>query len=99
MTDMAKLSLDEIQKVATLARIELSDAELEVASNEISSILDFVDTIQNTDTAGVEPTSQVTGLTDVWREDLVVKCTVAPKLLLASAPDMQDGYVRVKKVL
>ena len=96
---MAKLSLDEIQKVALLARIELSDDELVVASTEISSILDFVDTIQNTDTAGVEPTSQVTGLTDVWREDLVVKYTVAPKFLLASAPDMQDGYVKVKKVL
>ena len=96
---MAKLSLEEIQKVALLARIELSDDELVVASTEISSILDFVDTIQNTDTAGVEPTSQVTGLTDVWREDLVEKCVIAPKLLLASAPDMQDGYIKVKKVL
>jgi len=96
---MAKLSLDEIQKVALLARIELSDDELVVASTEISSILDFVDTIQNTDTAGVEPTSQVTGLTDVWREDSVVKCTISPKLLLASAPDIQDGYIKVKKVL
>lgn len=96
---MEKLSLDEIQKVAQLARIELSDDELVVASTEISSILDFVDTIQNTDTAGVEPTSQVTGLTDVWREDLVVKCTISPKLLLASAPELQDGYIKVKKVL
>ena len=96
---MAKLSLDEIQKVALLAIIELTDAELAVASTEISSILDFVDTIQNIDTAGVEPTSQVTGLTDVWREDLVEKCVIAPKLLLASAPDMQDGYIKVKKVL
>lgn len=96
---MAKLSLDEIQKVALLARIELTDAELAVASTEISSILDFVDTIQNIDTAGVQPTSQVTGLTDVWREDLVEKCVIAPKLLLASAPDMQDGYIKVKKVL
>lgn len=96
---MAKLSLDEIQKVALLARIELSDDELASASSEISSILDFVDTIQNTNTAGVEPTSQVTGLTDVWREDSVEKCAIAPKLLLASIPDMQDGYVKVKKVL
>lgn len=96
---MAKLSLDEIQKVALLARIELTDAELAVASTEISSILDFVDTIQNIDTAGVQPTSQVTGLTDVWREDLVEKCAIAPKLLLASAPDIHDGYVKVKKVL
>ncbi len=96
---MAKLSLDEIQKVALLARIELTDAELAVASTEISSILDFVDTIQNIDTAGVQPTSQVTGLTDVWREDLVEKCAIAPKLLLSSAPELQDGYIKVKKVL
>jgi aspartyl/glutamyl-tRNA(Asn/Gln) amidotransferase C subunit len=96
---MSKLSIDEIQKVAKLARIELSGKELEKMALDASSILDFVETIQKTDTGGIKPTSQVTGLTDVWREDEIKKSKVAPKDLLAGAPDTHDGYVKVKKVL
>ena len=96
---MSKLTIDEIQKVAKLARIELTDNQLEKMALETSSILDFVETIQKTDTDGVRPTSQVTGLTDVWREDEVKKSKATPKALLAGAPDIQDGYVKVRKVL
>ena len=96
---MSKLSIEEIQKVAKLARISLTDKELEKMSVEASSILEFVETIQKTNTDGVETTSQVTGLTDVWREDEVKKSKVTPKDLLASTPDTHDGYVKVRKVL
>ena len=96
---MSKISRDEMAKVAKLARIELSDVELAGMAVEVSSILDFVETIQNTDTAGIEPTSQVTGLKDVWREDEIKKSKISPKDLLAGAPEILDGYVKVKKVL
>ena len=96
---MSKLSIDEIKNVAKLARISLSDKELDKMSVEASSILEFVETIQNTNTDGVIATSQVTGLTDVWRDDEVRKSKVAPKDLLAGAPDTQDGYIKVRKVL
>jgi len=96
---MSKLSIEEIQKVAKLARISLSDEELASMALEASSILDFVEIIQNTNTDGVATTSQVTGLTDVWREDEVKKSKVTPKDLLAGAPDTHDGYVKVRKVL
>jgi aspartyl-tRNA(Asn)/glutamyl-tRNA(Gln) amidotransferase subunit C len=96
---MSKLSIEEIQKVAKLARISLTDKELEKMSVEASSILEFVETIQKTKTDGVSTTSQVTGLTDVWREDEVKKSKVAPKDLLAGAPYTHDGYVKVRKVL
>lgn len=96
---MSKLSIEEIQKVAKLARISLTDKELEKMSVEASSILEFVETIQKTNTDGVATTSQVTGLTDVWREDEVKKSKVTPKDLLAGAPDTHDGYVKVRKVL
>ena len=92
-------SNDEIKNVAKLARISLSDKELDTMSVEASSILDFVETIQNTNTDGISATSQVTGLADVWREDEIKKSKVPPKDLLAGAPDVQDGYVKVKKVL
>lgn len=96
---MSKISLDEMAKVAKLARIELSDVELAGMAVEVSSILDFVEIIQNTDTDGIEPTSQVTGLKDVWREDEIKKSKISPKDLLAGAPEILDGYVKVKKVL
>lgn len=96
---MSKISQDEMAKVAKLARIELTDAELAGMALEVSSILDFVETIQKTDTTGIKPTSQVTGLKDVWREDEIKRSKIPPKDLLAGAPETQEGYVKVKKVL
>lgn len=96
---MSKISHDEMAKVAKLARIELTDAELAGMALEVSSILDFVETIQKTDTTGIKPTSQVTGLKDVWREDEIKRSKIPPKDLLAGAPETQEGYVKVKKVL
>lgn len=96
---MPKITPEEIGKVAKLARIELSQQESDQMTNDVASILDFVEIIKNADTAGVEPTSQVTGLKDVWREDEIKKSKVAPKDLLAGAPYTHDGYVKVKKVL
>jgi aspartyl-tRNA(Asn)/glutamyl-tRNA(Gln) amidotransferase subunit C len=96
---MSKISISEIEKVSKLARIEINPVEQESLSIDASSILDFAEAIQSTDAEGVEPTSQVTGLTDVWREDEVVKSEVSPEELLAGAPDSVEGYVKVKKVL
>ncbi len=96
---MVKLSISNIQNVAQLARIELDAKEAESMRLEASSILEFVEIIQNTDTSGEIPTSQVTGLTDVWREDVVRLCAITPKELLANAPELQDAYIKVKKVL
>ena len=96
---MSKISLDDIEKVSKLARIGLNDQETADMAIEVSSILSFVETIQAVNTDGIEPTSQVTGLTDVWREDEIKKSPVSPKEILAGAPQVQDGYVKVKKVL
>lgn len=96
---MAKLTLADIQKVARLSRIDLTEKEIEQMTTEVSSILEFVDTLQAVETEGVPETSQVTGLQDVWREDIVKNCEIPREKLLANAPDTQDGYIKVKKVL
>ena len=96
---MAKLTLADIQKVARLSRIDLTEKELEQMTSEVSSILEFVDTLQAVETEGIEETSQVTGLQDVWREDEVKNCEIPRESLLANAPEVQDGYIKVKKVL
>lgn len=96
---MSKISSSEIEKVAQLARIELSSEELDSITMEIGAILGFVETLQLVKTDNTLPTSQVTGLTDVWREDEIVESKVSVTELLAGAPSIQDGYVKVKKVL
>ena len=96
---MSNFPTKELKKVAELARIELTDQELKDLSEDMGSILGFIDKIQKADTAGVIPTSQVTGLADVWREDVVKPSPIKPKELLAGSPSLHDGYVKVKKVL
>ncbi len=96
---MSKINITEIEKVAKLSRIELDANELDKVTEEFESILDFVEIIEKADTKGVEPTSQVTGLSDVWRDDVVVRSEIEPKDLISAAPEIQDGYIKVKKVL
>ena len=96
---MAKLSKDEIQRIAILARLGLDDAELSAMMTQLSSILEFVNVLQNTDTSSVEATSQVTGLVDVLRDDEVKPCGISRDQLLANAPDTEKGFVKVKRVL
>ena len=96
---MKKITKEEIIRVAELARIDMPETEAVATADEVSSILSFVDILQSVDTEGVKPTSQVTTLSDVWREDLVVSCDVPQAELLANAPMQEAGYIKVKKVL
>lgn len=96
---MAKLSIQEVENIAGLARIELTPPERGQLTLQLSSILDYVDQLQSIDTSGIEPTSQVTGLADVWREDDVKRCELTREQLLANAPMSENGYIKVRRVL
>ncbi len=96
---MSKFTKSEVEQVASLARIGVSDVEKDELTQSLSSILEFVDALQAVDTKGVAPTSQVTGLEDVLREDEVVRCELSRDELLANAPATLEGYVKVKRVL
>lgn len=95
---MSKISVEEVERIAKLARIGLSDAETTKMSEELGNILTFVEQLQKVDISDTEPTDQVTGLEDVWRED-VVKPSPPREQLLAGAPHQKDGYIVVKRVL
>ena len=95
---MSKIGVTEVQRVAKLARIGLSDEEAARMSVELGQIVGFVEQLQAFDVEGVAPTDQVTGLVDVWRED-VVKSSMPRAELLANAPAQKDGYIVVKRVL
>jgi aspartyl-tRNA(Asn)/glutamyl-tRNA(Gln) amidotransferase subunit C len=85
---------DQVLHVARLARLRLSEGEVETMTGELSGILGHVDRIGNLDLEGVEPTSHVVALENVWRAD-VPRPSLPHDVALASAPEPQDGAFRV----
>jgi len=92
-----KISKKEVQKIAKLARLELTSEEVGQYAKELSAILGYISQLEEVDTEGMAITSQVTGLSSVMREDTVDACD-SPEGLVALAPERQDGLVKVKAV-
>lgn len=86
-------------KLARLARLELTEEEVDSYRDELGRILEYVEQIQNTDVTGLEPTSQVTGLTNVMREDEVVDYGVSADDLLRQAPHQEDRHIKVQRMV
>lgn len=96
---MSKLSRDDVLKLAALSRLKLTDEEVERFRNELSSILEYVEVLNNTQTGGLEPTYQVTGLKNVMREDKEKDYGYKTEDLLKNAPAIQDNQFKVRRVL
>jgi len=92
------LTKDEVKKIAVLARIELTEAELEKFQSEVSMVLDYVEELKQVNVDGLEEVSQVTGLVNVQREDRAVECDDR-EAILSQAPETKDGYYKVKAIL
>ncbi len=92
------LSEEEVKKVAGLARIELSESEVEKFQKDLSSIIDYVEELQQVDTDGLDIVSSVTGLENVQRDDKAVMIDYQNDII-ANAPDSKDGYYKVKSIL
>lgn len=85
---------EQVLHVARLARLELSDAEVETMAEELSGILEHVDRISELDLSGVEPTSHVVALVNVLRAD-EPRPSLTRDRALENAPDTADGAFRV----
>lgn len=96
---MSKIDPAEVTRLANLARIGITDDEAAALAGELDAIVGFVGRLSTVETEGIEPTSQVTGLVDVWREDVVKPSPLTREELLANAPATQDGYIKVRRVL
>jgi aspartyl-tRNA(Asn)/glutamyl-tRNA(Gln) amidotransferase subunit C len=96
---MADLSSKDILKLARLARLQLSDEEVEQFRGEISAILAYVEQLQKVDTKGLEPTYQVTGLKNVMRPDEVKDYGTTAEELLKNAPATEKGHFKVRRIL
>lgn len=93
-----KITMQEVEHVARLARLELSEKEKEKMRAQLDSILSYIDKLNELDTSGVEPTSHVRQLTNVFRED-EVRPSLSQEEALANAPDRHDLLFRVPKIL
>ena len=96
---MAKLTREDVLKLARLARLDLSDDEVTEFTAELSEILQYVEQLQAVDVSGLEPTNQVTGLTNVMREDKVKNYGYEPAELLKNVLTIQDGQIKVKRMV
>lgn len=96
---MSDLGLEKVKYLSNLARLGLSEDELSSFAPELRQIMEFVEQLKLASTDNVKPTNQVTGLSDVWREDEVKPSKLTREELLANAPDQQDGFIKVKRIL
>jgi aspartyl-tRNA(Asn)/glutamyl-tRNA(Gln) amidotransferase subunit C len=96
---MGKLSRDDVLKLAQLSRLALTEAEVEEFATEINKILGYVEQLQSVDVSGVLPTNQVTGLTNVTRDDKEIDYGYAPADLLKNVPHVQDDLLKVKRMI
>lgn len=96
---MSKLTRDDILKLAHLSRLNLSSGEIESFKDELSKILDYVETLDTVDTSSLEPTYQVTGLKNVMRADETKDYEASPDDLMKNAPFVNENQFKVKRVL
>jgi aspartyl-tRNA(Asn)/glutamyl-tRNA(Gln) amidotransferase subunit C len=92
------ITREQVEYVAKLARLAISEEEKVVFGKQLSSILTYVETLNRVDTTGVEPTSHVIPMQNVLRED-VVKPSLPHEAALTNAPDQDAGCFRVPKII
>lgn len=95
---MTKITDDDVLKLAQLSKLSLTDDQLKKFRDEIEEILNYIEQLQQVDTEGLEPTNQVTGLTNVMREDEIVGDPDTDELL-KNSPDREGNYIKVRRVL
>lgn len=93
------LTTEEVKKIATLARLNLTHDEIELYRGQLSSILDYVGQLKEVNTDGVEPTSQVTGLKNVMRDDRLNPGSVDEhERIIKQFPQSEASLLKVRGV-
>lgn len=93
-----KITLQDVEKVAKLARLEVTTAEKEAFANQLSQILTHVETLKQYDTDGIEPTATVLGQVNVFRDD-VIRPSLPVEKALANAPEREADGFSVPKII
>ena len=95
-----KLKREQIDHIAKLARLELTEAELKKYGSQLSAVLNYVDQLKELDTTDVEPNAQITGLENALREDEKEGWGEREtEEALRQAPELESGQIKVNRVL
>jgi len=92
------LSEEEVQHIAWLARVKLSEEEKKLFTGQLNTIIGYFHIIDEVDTEGVKPTLHVLDLTNVSRED-TVKASMSVEAALANAPNKEKEYFKAPKIV
>ena len=93
------LTSQQVKDIAKLARLELNEVETIMYAEQLSAVLEYINSLKEVDTKGVEETLQVTGLEDVVREDIVNKSDLkTTEKLISAFPDKKGNLLKVKAV-
>lgn len=92
------LTRDQVRHVAELAKLKLSDAEVELFQQQLSAILDYAARLNELDTGQIPPTAAVLPLSNVMRAD-ACRASFPRDTMLANAPKTEGGFIKVKAVL
>ena len=90
------MEIKDIEKLADLAKIELTDSEKESLVKDLDSVLDYVKQIESVEVENIEPEYLNK---NIWREDEKKDSVFSRDLIINQFPDAQDGFVKVKKIL
>lgn len=96
---MTQITREDVLHLAQLSSLKLDETEIDNLQIDIGNILGYVEKLNGLNTDGVEPTYQVTGLSNVWREDKIIDYGVSREALLDLAPESTENCVKVPKVL
>lgn len=94
-----KLSKQQVEYIANLARIGLSEEEKEYFQGTLGSVLSFIDKLQEIDVKNIEPTAHISGIENETRDDENGFRQAGEEALLKLAPHKKDNYIKVRKVL
>jgi aspartyl-tRNA(Asn)/glutamyl-tRNA(Gln) amidotransferase subunit C len=92
------ISREDVVRVARLARLALTEAELETMREQLNAILSHIDALKAVDTTGIEPTSHAVPQFNVMREDSPRPCFPVEEML-ANAPDRSGDFFRVPRII
>jgi aspartyl-tRNA(Asn)/glutamyl-tRNA(Gln) amidotransferase subunit C len=93
-----RLTLEQVEHIAELAKLSLTDLEKESYREQLSAILEYAEILQALDTEAIPPTASVLPLQNVMRDDVVVP-SYPREDILDNAPDAQEGSFRVRAIL
>ncbi len=93
-----KITVEEVAHVAQLARLEITEEEMRLYTDQLNAILEYAARLDSLDTSGIQPTAHVLPLKNVFREDIKKTCLPLDEVL-ANAPRAEGGMFRVPPVL